>query len=180
MDLDATTIVALCGGAAGLATAAVGIYRARSEKTKTLAETEGSIVGTAVTMAERLTGVASSLIGPLQAQLQVAQGDLARTRERVAALEAQTGKLDESYKDCRRREREAIQRATTLANELEALRGFLQARRAGDLDDDSPDRMPRRDLWSEERREAYRRAVRAGMDPAAAAEAGEAGEEELP
>lgn len=159
--MDATTIVALAGGAAGLMTAAVALYRANTEKRKTAAETEGTVVDTAVNMAERLTTVAGSLVGPLQAQLQIAQADLTQTRERVASLETKSNQLDASYRDCRRREAEAIKRAEILGGELDALKSFLQIRRVSDLEHPGEDPRPRTELWSEERRQAYRVALQA-------------------
>lgn len=165
--VDATTVIALAGGAAGLGGMAVQMYKARQEKRQLSAGTDQTVVGTAVDMAERLTATASSLLGPLQAQLQSAQAEVAGLRERMASLEAKFETTTREYEEAKHREHETADRARRLQRELEQLTAYFRTsvpdaeRFLAGLrrQDDGPSyKAPPRDrIWTEEEREEYRR-----------------------
>lgn len=129
---------------------------ARAQRRRLAADTDSTVVGTAIDMAERLTATAGSLVGPLQVQLAQAQQDLTVMRERIATLEARAEQSSREYADCREREARTMARERSLQEEIVALRGFVRARRSEDLFPEPGARPPRREVWTEEQRAAHR------------------------
>jgi|ERR687889_466188 chromosome segregation ATPase len=112
-----TVAAALAGG--GL----VAIYRARSERRKTLAETrhtevqsQTSIVREAVQTAQGFTEIANSLVKPLQDRLNDTQRDLAEHQTATARLQERVGSLERLEAECRE-DRAALRRQLDLGRE---------------------------------------------------------------
>lgn len=162
--MNVSTLVALAGAIGGLVAAAIALYLARQQRKKLVVDTDQTVVTTAVDMAERLTATASSLVGPLQQQLTLAQQETAAMRERIAALEVKADRASREYQDCRERELRAMANERRLAEELSSVRSYLKVRRDDDLlpTKDPVPAPPRREVWTEEQRAAYRAQQAAG------------------
>lgn len=110
-------------GLGGVLTAIVALLRLGSERRHTDATTDSTIVQSAVEMAERLSGVASSLVVPLREQLTDAQTELGTLRERIARLEGDIERVTADYQLTLTRERELVR----TVDELQARVGRRRA-----------------------------------------------------
>lgn len=123
--MTAEAVATLLAAGVGAMTGGVALYRARAEKRRTEAETGGTVVSTAVDMAERLTNVASNLITPLQAQLSFAHDEIAKLRDRLVALEVRADRAEGL-------ERECLEREQDLRREVDRLKTQMGGRRFGE------------------------------------------------
>lgn len=123
MDVTALAIAIL---AALIGGGAVGLYRARAEKHKTVAETQHQrretdalVVREAVSTAQGFAEIATSLVAPLQAQLDAAQGERSQLARDLSQQRADTATLRERMSSLETLERECREDRATLRRQLE-------------------------------------------------------------